>query len=114
MLEATICLMAIADLRTYGYVDAPPSAVTPEILDELIQCGAAVGRSENLWIDGWRVYSPRAVRAGLFRVYVPRSIHTRVASPGVRVPSLDEIEDVTQAEFAPEDLSGMRQKTCMD
>lgn len=114
MLEATMCLMAIADMRPNGYVDVPPSGVTPEIYDELAQCGAAVGRSENLWIDGWRVYSPRAVRAGLYRVYVPRSIHTRVASPGVRVPSLDEIEDVTQAELTAEDLNGMRQKTCMD
>ena len=114
MLETTICLMAIAAMRTNGYVDVPPSAVTPEMLDELVQCGVAVGRSENLWIDGWRVYSPRAVRAGLYRVYVPRSIHTRIESPGVRVPSLDEIEDVTQADLAPEDLNGMRQKTCMD
>lgn len=114
MLEATICLMAIAARRTYSYVDVPPSAVTPEILDELVQCGAAVGRSESLWIDGWRVYSPRAVRAGLYRVYVPRSIHTRVASPGVRVPSLDEIEHITQAEHAAEDLNGMREKSRMD
>lgn len=54
MLEATICLMAIADMRPNGHVDVPPSGVTPEIYDELVQCGAAVGRSENLWIDGWR------------------------------------------------------------
>ena len=111
MLEATICILAIADLRTYGYVDLPPSAVTPEILDELIQCGAAVGRSESLWIDGWRVYSPRAVRAGLYRVYVPRSIYTRVASAGVRIPTLDDID---QAEFTAEDLNGMREKSRMN
>ena len=114
MLEATICILAIADLRTYGYVDLPPSAVTPEILDELIQCGAAVGRSESLWIDGWRVYSPRAVRAGLYRDYIPQSTHTQVASPGVRVPSLDEIEDISDAELPAEDLNGMREKSRMN
>lgn len=106
--------MAIADMRTYGYVDVPPSAVTSEILDELVQCGAAVGRSENLWIDGWRVYSPRALRARLYRVYVPRSIYTRVASAGVHIPTLEEIEDLSQAECPAEDLNGMREKSHMD
>jgi hypothetical protein len=114
MLEATICILAIADLRSHGYADVPPSAVTPEIFDELLQCGAAVGRSESLWIDGWRVYSPRAVRAGLYRVYVPRSIYTRVASAGVRIPTLEEIEDINQAEFPAEDLNAMREKSRMD
>lgn len=114
MLETTICLMAIADMRIFGYVDVPPSVVTPEILDELVQCGAAVGRSENLWIDGWRVYSPRALRSGLYRVYVPRSIYTRVASAGVRIPTLDEIEDINQAESPAEEFNAMREKSRMD
>jgi hypothetical protein len=60
------------------------------------------------------VYSPRAVRAGLYRVYVPRSIYTRVASAGVRIPTLEEIEDINQAEFPAEDLNAMREKSRMD
>jgi len=114
MLETTICLMAIADLRIFGYVDVPPSAITPEVLNELIQCGAAVGRSENLWIDGWRVYSPRALRAGMYRVYVPRSIYTRVATAGVRIPTLDKIEDINQGGLSSQDLNGMREKSHLD
>jgi hypothetical protein len=54
------------------------------------------------------------VRAGLYREYTPQSIYTRIASPGVRVPNLDEIEDITQAELPAEDLNGMRDKLSMD
>ena len=103
MLEATVCLISIAEIRHNGFVDTPPSAVTPEIRHELIQCGLAVSRSDHLWVDGWRVYSSRALRAGLYRDYVPQSTYTRVASLGVRVPTLDEIEDITQA--APRQIS---------
>lgn len=114
MHEAAISLMAVADMWPNGYVDVPPSEITPEIYEDLIKCGHGVSRSDARWMDGWRVYSPRAVRAGLYRVYVPLSIHTRVASPGVHVPSLDEIEEITQAELPAEDLCGMREKSRMD
>ena len=114
MNEAAISLMAIAETRHNGYVEVPPSGVTPEIYDELILCGYSVGRSENLWVGGWCVYSPRAVRAGLYRDYIPQSTHTQVASPGVRVPSLDEIEDISDAELPAEDLNGMREKSRMN
>lgn len=114
MNEAAICLMVIAETRHDGYVEAPASAVTPEICDELIQCGYSVGRSENLWLGGWCVYSPRAVRAGLYRDYIPQSIHTRVESPGVRVPSLDEIEGISDAEIPAEDLNAIREKSRMN
>lgn len=110
MNEAAISLMAIAEMRHNGYVEVPPSEVTPEIYDDLIQCGYSIGRSENLWVGGWCVYSPRAVRAGYYRAYIPQSIHTQVASPGVRVPSLEEIEDISEAEPA-EDLTGMRERS---
>ena len=114
MNEAAISLMAIAEARHNGYVEVPPSGVTSEIYGELILCGYSVGRSENMWVGGWCVYSPRAVRAGLYRDYIPQSIHTQVASPGVRVPSLDEIEEISDAEFPAEDLNAMREKSRMN
>jgi hypothetical protein len=107
MLEETISLIAMAEIRHNGYVDAPPSGVTAEIRDELILCGLAVSRSDHLWVDGWRIYSSRALRAGLYREYVPQSTFTRVASVGVRVPTLDEIENITQAELPTDDLNGI-------
>jgi hypothetical protein len=114
MLEAAIALMAIAETRHNGYVDVPPSEITLEIYEELIKCGLSLSRSDALWMNGWRVYSVRAMRSGLYREYIPKSIHTRIASPDVRVPSLEEIEDITQTEFPAEDLNGMRNKSCMD
>jgi hypothetical protein len=114
MLEAAIALMAIAETRRNGYVDVPPSGITPEIFEELTMCGHSLSRSDALWMDGLRLHSPRAVRAGLYREYTPQSIYTRIASPGVRVPNLDEIEDITQAELPAEDLNGMRDKLSMD
>jgi hypothetical protein len=114
MNEAAISLMAIAEMRHNGYVDVPPSEMTAEIYEELVKGGHSLSRSDALWMDGWRVYSPRAVRAGLYREYIPQSMHTRVASPDVRVPSFDEIEHITQAELSTEDLSGTRDKSRMD
>jgi hypothetical protein len=114
MLEAAIALMAIAETRHSGYVDVPPSEITLEIFEELVKCGLVLSRSDALWMDGWRVYSSRAVRAGLYREYTPQSIHTRIASPEVRVPSLDEIEDIAQSESSVEDLNGIRSKLRMD
>jgi hypothetical protein len=114
MLEATISLMAIAETRHNGYVDVPPSEITPEIYEELIKCRHSLSRSDALWMDGWRLYSPRAVRAGLYRAYTPQSIYTRIASPGVRIPSIDEIEDIGEAELPAEDLNGMRDRSRMD
>ena len=114
MLEAAIALMVIAETRQNGYVDVPPSEITLEIYEELIKCGLSLSRSDAIWIDGWRVHSPRAVRAGLYREYIPKSIHTRIASPDVRVPSLEEIEDITQTELPAGDLDGMRNRSRMD
>ena len=114
MLEAAIALMAIAETRHNGYVDVPPSEITLEIYEELIKCGLSLSRSDAIWMDGWRVHSSRAVHAGLYREYIPKSIHTRIASPDVHVPNLDEIEDIAQANFTAEDLKGMRDKSRMD
>lgn len=114
MNETAISLMAIAETRRNGYVEVPPSGVTPEVYDELILCGYSIGRSENLWKGGWCVFSPRAVRAGLYRDYTPQSIYTQDASPDVRVPSLEEIEDISEAEPPAEDLNGMRERTRMN
>jgi hypothetical protein len=114
MNKTAISLMAIAETRKNGYVEVPPSGVTPEIYEDLILCGYSIGRSEHLWVEGWCVYSPRAVRAGLYRAYKPQSRYTRVASPDVRVPSLDEIEDISEAEIPAEDLSGMSNKSRMN
>ena len=114
MLEAAIALMSIAETRGNGYVDVPPSEITLEIYEELIKCGLSLSRSDALWMDGWRLYSPRAVRAGFYREYIPKSIHTRMVSPDIRVPSIEEIEDMAHAEFSAEELSGMRDKSCMD
>ena len=60
------------------------------------------------------MFSPRAVRAGLYRDYTPQSIYTQVASPDVRVPSLDEIEDINEAELPEESLNRIREKWRMD
>ncbi|MFP5237664.1 MAG: hypothetical protein ACLGSD_17350 [Acidobacteriota bacterium] len=114
MLETAISLLAIADMRRHGYVEVPPSAVDPDVYLDLVRCGAAVGRSDYLWIDGWRVYSPRAVGAGLYRPYVPHSLHTRLASPGVRVPCLEEIEEIAQFELPSSYLNGLRDKSRMN
>jgi hypothetical protein len=114
MHEAAISLMAIAETRHKGYVDVPPSELTPEVYEDLIKCGHAVSRSDHLWMDGWRVYSPRAVRAGFYRACVPQSIYTRIASPDVRIPDLAEIEDMQEAEVTAENLNGMREKLHMD
>lgn len=114
MNETAISLMAIAETRRNGYVEVPPSGVTPKVYDELILCGYGIGRSENLWRGGWCVFSPRAVRAGLYRDYTPQSIYTQVTSPDVRVPSLDETEDINEAELPEESLNRIREKWRMD
>lgn len=114
MNEVAISLMVLANVRRNGYVDVPPSGITPEIYDELILSGYSVGRSDRLWMDGWCVYSPRAVRAGLFRAHIPQSIYTRVASLGVRVPYLEEIEEISEADLPVEDLNAMRDKSHLD
>ena len=107
MREAAISLMAIAETRHEGYVDVPPSELTSEIYEELIKCGHAVSRSDHLWMDGWRVYSPRAVRAGFYKACIPQSLYTRIASRGVRIPDLAEIEDMQETEVPGEDLNGI-------
>ena len=114
MNEEAIALMAIAETRLKGYVEVPPLGITAEIYDVLILCGYSVGRSENLWIGGWCLYSPRAVRAGFYRAYTPQSSFTRIASPDVRVPRVDEIEEISEAELPAEDLNGMREKSRMN
>lgn len=114
MLEAAISLMAIADMRQTGYVEVPPSGLTPEIYEELILSGHAVGRSDYLWMDGWRVYSPRAIRAGLYQAYVPHSIYTRIASSDARIPEIHELEAVPQAELPANDLDPARDKSRMN
>ncbi len=92
MNKTAISLMVIADMRHDSYTDAPPTAITPEIHDELVRCGYAVARSDHLWVKGWRLWAPRAVRAGLYRPHIPRSIYIQVASPEARVSTLDELE----------------------
>jgi hypothetical protein len=96
--EEAISIMVIAHMDSDGYTDVPWPLITPEIEQILLTYRFAVGRSDSLWVDGWRVYFPRAVRAGLYRSYIPPSNFTRVASPGVRIPAIDEIEDVEESE----------------
>lgn len=104
MQETAISLMAIAETRKNGYVDVPPSELSPEVYEELIRCGHCVSRSDALWKEGWRVYSPRAVRAGFFEPHISRSIYTRIASPEDRVPTLAVVEAMRQTEIADDEV----------
>lgn len=110
MNEEAISIMVIAYMDSDGYTDVPPPLITPEIEQTLLTHGFAVGKSDRLWIDGWRVYSPRAVRAGLYQSYIPPSNFTCVASPEVRIPSIEEIEVIEGSESLIEILIRMRGK----
>lgn len=106
--EEAISIMVIAHMNSDGYTDVPPPLITPEIEQSLLEYGFPVSKSDAIWVDGWRVYSPRAVRAGLYQSYIPPSNFTRVASPGVRIPAIDEIEGVEGSESLIEVLIKMR------
>lgn len=103
MNEKAFSIIVIAELRG-GYTDVPPTGITLEIQQDLTRLGYSIGRSDSTWIGGWRLYSPRAVRAGLYRSYIPRSIYSQIASPNARVPSLAEIEEVEERELSAEDV----------
>jgi hypothetical protein len=108
MNEEAISIMAIAHMNSDGYTDVPPTLITPEIEQSLLEHGYAVAKSDAIWVNGWRVFSARAVRAGLYRDYIPPSNFTRVASPGVRIPAIDEIEEIDGSELLIEVLIKMR------
>lgn len=108
MNEKAFSIMVIAHMDPSGYTDVPPPLITPEIENSLLEYGYAVSKSDAIWIDGWRVFSPRAVRAGHYRSYIPPSNFTRVASSGVRIPAIDEIETVEGSELLIEVLIKMR------
>ncbi len=110
MNEEAISIMVIAHMDSDGYTDVPPPLITPEIEQSLLEHGYAVAKSDATWVNGWRVFSPRAVRAGHYRSYIPPSNFTRVASPGVRIPAIDEIEGVEGSESIIEVLLRMRGK----
>jgi hypothetical protein len=103
MNEQVLSIIVIAELRG-GVTEVPPSGINLEIQQDLTRLGYSIGRSDSTWIGGWRLYSARAVRAGLYRSYVPRSIYSQVASPDTRVPSLAEIEDMEESELSAKDL----------
>jgi hypothetical protein len=106
--KEAISIMVIAHMDSDGYTDVPPPLITPEIEQSLLENGFPVSESDAIWVNGWRVFSPRAVRAGLYQSYIPPSAFTRVASPGVRVPAIDEIEGVEGSESLIEVLIKMR------
>ena len=108
MNEEAISIMIIAHMDSNGYTDVPPPLITPEIEQSLLEYGYGVSKSDAIWVDGWRVFSPRAVRSGHYRPYIPPSNFTRVASPGVRIPAVDEIEKVEGSELLIEVLIKMR------
>jgi hypothetical protein len=70
----------------YGYADIPPGSVSEETEGELAALGYAIGDSERLWRGGLRIYTPESIAAGNFRLHVPRSVFTCVASEQARVP----------------------------
>jgi hypothetical protein len=108
--EEAISIMVIAHIDSDDYTDVPPPLITPEIEQSLLEYGFPVSKSDAIWVDGWRVYSPRAVRAGLYQSYIPPSNFTRVASPEVRIPSIEEIEGIEGPESLIEILIRMRGK----
>ncbi len=108
MNEEAISIMVIAHMDSDGYTDVPPPLITPEIEQSLVEYGYAVSKSDAIWVNGRRVFSPRAVRAGLYRSYIPPSNFTRVASPGVRIPAINEIEEIDGSELLIEVLIKMR------
>jgi hypothetical protein len=106
--EEAICIMVIAHMHSDGYTDVPPPLITPEIEQSLLEHGFAVAKSDARWVNGWRIFSTRAIRAGLYRSYIPPSNFTCVASPDVRIPAIDEIEGVEGSESFIEILIRMR------
>lgn len=108
MNEEAISIMVIAHMDSDGYTDVPPPLITPEIAQSILEHGFAISESDAVWVNGWRVFSPRAVRAGLYRSYIPPSNFTRVATPGVRIPKINEIEDIDGSERLIEVLIKMR------
>lgn len=109
MNEQALSLMVIAHMERDGYTDVPPPLITPELEQILLEHGFLVSISDGTWVDGRRLFSPRAVRAGHYRSYIPPSNFTRVAPPGVRIPAIDEIENIDgSSELLIEALLKMR------
>lgn len=75
-----------------GFVDVPPGSIDDEIEIELATFGYAVALSDHLWIGGHRVHSPESVQAGNYRLHVPPSIFTCVASRLAHVPDVPDFD----------------------
>lgn len=79
-------LIAIAERSEKGFCDLPPGAVSDELEGELAMYGYAIGRSDRLWLGGYRIYSPESIQAGNYIPHVPRSIFTCATSDRAHVP----------------------------
>jgi len=90
MRRAIIDLIAIAE-RSKGFSDLPPGSITDEIESELAEYGYAIGRSDRLWLGGYRIYSPESIAAGNYMPYTPRSIFTCAKSDHAHVPDAGDI-----------------------
>jgi len=91
MHRAVLNLIAAAERSEHGFADVPPGSIN-EIESELAGYGYAVALSDRLWIGGYRVHSPESVQAGNYRLQVPPSNFTCIASRSAHVPDARDFD----------------------
>lgn len=95
----------IAQAEKKGYADVPPGSINDEIERDLAAWGYAVSRSDRLWLNGFRVYTPEAILAGNYRLHVPPSIFTCASSKFAQVPDAGDFDIDAVLEYRGEIVS---------
>lgn len=87
-----INLIAAVERSEHGYSDVPPGSINDEIEGQLAEFGYAVARSDRLWMGGHRIHSPESILFGNYRLYVPPSKFSCIASPSAQVPDARDFD----------------------